>query len=106
MRGPCCDECGGHNSAALGTNANAETPPKVSAWKNLRGLFPYLRRYTGGITLGLIALALMGIVGNVVPLAIGIIFDVLAGSARPFENGVTGSSGATRQLVEPHGSLL
>jgi ATP-binding cassette subfamily B multidrug efflux pump len=79
-------------SAALGTKASPETPPKVSAWKNLRGLFPYLRRYTGGITLGLIALALMGIVGNFVPLAIGIIFDVLAGSARPFENGVPGAA--------------
>jgi ATP-binding cassette subfamily B multidrug efflux pump len=78
-------------SAALGTKASPETPPKVSAWKNLRGLFPYLRRYTGGITLGLIALALMGIVGNFVPLAIGIIFDVLSGSARPFENGVPGA---------------
>lgn len=79
-------------SAALGTKASPEAPPKVSAWKNLRGLFPYLRRYTGGITLGLIALALMGIVGNVVPLAIGIIFDVLAGSARPFENGAPGAA--------------
>jgi ATP-binding cassette, subfamily B, multidrug efflux pump len=78
-------------SATLGTKAGPETPPKVSAWKNLRGLFPYLRRYTGGITFGLIALALMGIVGNFVPLAIGIIFDVLAGSARPFENGVAGA---------------
>jgi ATP-binding cassette, subfamily B, multidrug efflux pump len=78
-------------SAALGTKASPEAPPKVSAWKNLRGLFPYLRRYTGRITLGLIALALMGIVGNFVPLAIGIIFDVLAGSARPFENGVPGA---------------
>ena len=78
-------------SAALGTKASPEAPPKVSAWKNLRGLLPYLRRYTGGITLGLIALALMGIVGNVVPLAIGIIFDVLAGSARPFSSGVSGA---------------
>jgi ATP-binding cassette subfamily B multidrug efflux pump len=79
-------------NTSLGTKASAETAPKVSAWKNLRGLFPYLRRYTGGITLGLIALALMGIVGNFVPLAIGIIFDVLAGSARPFENGVPGAA--------------
>lgn len=80
------------SSAASGTRASPEAPPKVSAWKNLRGLLPYLRRYTGGITLGLIALALMGIVGNVVPLAIGIIFDVLAGSARPFENGAPGAA--------------
>ena len=77
------------NTAALRTGATAE-PPKVSSWKNLRGLFPYLKHYTGGITLGLFALALMGIVGNVVPLATGIIIDVLAGSARPFSNGATG----------------
>jgi ATP-binding cassette subfamily B protein len=77
-------------SAALGTKAAANQPPKVSAWKNLRGLFPYLRRYKGGIALGLFALALMGVVGNVVPLATGIIIDVLAGSSRPFSNGATG----------------
>ncbi len=77
-------------SAALGAQAAPKKPEKVSAWKNLRGLFPYLRRYTGGLTLGLFALALMGIVGNVVPLATGIIIDVLAGSPRPFSHGVPG----------------
>src|SRR6202035_5870771 len=77
-------------SAALGTKAVANEPPKPSAWKNLRGLFPYLRRYKGGLALGLFALALMGVVGNVVPLATGIIIDVLAGSARPFSNGAPG----------------
>src|ERR1700676_5102884 len=82
-------------SAALGTKAVANEPPKVSAWKNLRGLFPYLRRYKGGIALGLFALALMGVVGNVVPLATGIIIDVLAGSARPFSNGATGVGALT-----------
>ncbi len=76
------------SSAALGIKLQCQEPPKVSAWKNLRGLFPYLRRYKGGLALGLFALALMGIVGNVVPLATGIIIDVLAGSARPFSNGV------------------
>jgi ATP-binding cassette, subfamily B, multidrug efflux pump len=79
-------------SAALGTQAAPKKPEKASAWKNLRGLFPYLRRYTGGLTLGLFALALMGIVGNVVPLATGIIIDVLAGSARPFSHGVPGGA--------------
>jgi ATP-binding cassette subfamily B protein len=78
-------------SAASGAPSTANVPPKVSAWKNLRGLLPYLRRYTGNIMLGMVALALMGIVGNVVPLSIGIIFDVLAGSERPFSNGVPGA---------------
>jgi ATP-binding cassette subfamily B multidrug efflux pump len=75
-------------SAAPGTKAAVNEPPKVSAWKNLRGLFPYLRRYRGGLTLGLLATVVMGVVGNIVPLAIGIIIDVLAGSERPFSNGV------------------
>jgi ATP-binding cassette, subfamily B, multidrug efflux pump len=79
------------NTAALGAQTKPESksapkPPKHSAMKNLRGLFPYLKRYTGGITLGLVALALMGVIGNIVPLAIGIIVDVLSGSARPFAN--------------------
>ena len=77
-------------SAAATTTAALRTataqPPKASAWKNLRGLFPYLKRYTSGLFLGLFTLALMGIVGNVVPLAIGIIIDVLAGSPRPFSH--------------------
>src|ERR1700681_1990 len=75
-------------TAALGTKAASNEPPKASAWKNLRGLFPYLRRYPGGLALGLLATVLMGFVGNIVPLATGIIIDVLAGSERPFSNGV------------------
>ena len=51
-----------------------------SAWKNLRGLFPYLRSYTGANRARTDGVALMGIVGNVLPLAIGLISDVLAGS--------------------------
>jgi hypothetical protein len=86
-------------SAALGTKAAANEPPKVSAWKNLRGLFPYLRRYKGGIALGLFALALMGVVGNVVPLATGIIIDVLAGSPRPFSNGAIGQFPSTLHIA-------
>jgi ATP-binding cassette subfamily B multidrug efflux pump len=82
-------------TATLSAQSAPKKPEKVSAWKNLRGLFPYLRRYTGGLTLGLFALVLMGIVGNVVPLGIGIVFDVLAGSARPFSHGAPGVAGAS-----------
>jgi ATP-binding cassette subfamily B protein len=46
---------------------------------------PYLRRYTGGIIFGLLTVLLMGIIGNVLPLAIGIMTDTLAGSPAPFE---------------------
>jgi len=49
---------------------------------------PYLRRYTGGIVFGLLTVLLMAIVGNVVPLAPGIMTDTLAGNAVPFEHSI------------------
>ncbi len=66
-------------------------PRGVSTRENLRGLLPYLGRYTGSITLGLVTLALMGFIGNLVPLAAGIIVDTLSGSARPFTQNVHGA---------------
>ncbi|HZC66229.1 MAG TPA: hypothetical protein VE545_06630, partial [Candidatus Dormibacteraeota bacterium] len=57
------------------------------------GLRPYLKRYPGGITVGLITLVLMGVVGNIIPLATGILTDTLAGSARPFAHAI-GERGA------------
>jgi ATP-binding cassette subfamily B protein len=62
----------------------AKKAPKPSSWQNLLGLLPYLKRYTGGITLGLFALALMGFVGSIIPLATGVMTDTLAGSPQPF----------------------
>ena len=67
-----------------GGNATKQ-PPKVSAGKNLRGLLPYLGRYKGAIAFGLLTLALMGLIGSIVPLTTGIITDTVAGSQRPFE---------------------
>jgi ATP-binding cassette subfamily B multidrug efflux pump len=64
----------------------AKTAAKTSSWKNLRGLLPYLRRYKGAIAFGLVTLALMGLIGNLVPLATGVITDTLAGSPRPFSH--------------------
>jgi ATP-binding cassette subfamily B multidrug efflux pump len=84
-------------SAAAPANAGKTTAgkaaPKSSAMKNLEGLRPYLRRYPGGITIGLITLVLMGAVGNVIPLATGILTDTLTGSPRPFAHAI-GESGA------------
>ena len=65
-----------------GVKARKET--RSSSWKNLAGLLPHLTRYTGSIALGLLALGAMGIVQNIIPLASGIIIDILAGSPRPF----------------------
>jgi len=55
---------------------------------------PYLRRYTGGIVLGLVTVLLMGVVGNVIPLATGVMTDTLAGNPVPFEH-----SSATHERV-------
>ena len=54
-----------------GPNAEQEPPPS----KDLRGLMPYLRRYTRSIVFGLFMVVLMGIIGNLLPLAIGILTD-------------------------------
>src|SRR5258707_13671865 len=61
-------------------------PHEAPRDKNLRGLMPYLRRYTGGIVFGLLVVVLMGIVGNVLPLPTGVMTDTLAGNAVPFEH--------------------
>jgi ATP-binding cassette subfamily B multidrug efflux pump len=46
---------------------------------------PYLGRYRPAIALGMLALALTSTIGNIIPLATGVMTDILAGSARPFE---------------------
>jgi ATP-binding cassette subfamily B multidrug efflux pump len=47
---------------------------------------PYLRRYTGEIVLGLVTVLLMGVIGNIIPLATGVMTDTLAGNPVPFEH--------------------
>jgi len=69
----------------------AKKPKKSSSWSHLRGLVPYLGRYRGAIAIGLITLVIMGLIGNIVPLATGVITDTLAGSQRPFEKAMHGS---------------
>jgi len=68
--------------SAAPANVNREALPD----KDLRGLMPYLRRYTGGIVFGLLTVALMGIVGNIIPLATGVMTDTLAGNPVPFQH--------------------
>src|SRR5260370_27093702 len=71
-------------------SAKANRAPRVSRAvppnKDLRGLMPYLRRYPVGIVVGLLMVVLMGIVGNVLPLATGVMTDTLAGNPVPFEH--------------------
>ena len=78
-------------AATIGaTSAAAKKKPKGSSWKNLLGLIPYLRRYPGPISLGMFALVVSSIVQNVIPLATGVLTDILAGSAHPFERSAQG----------------
>jgi ATP-binding cassette, subfamily B, multidrug efflux pump len=60
----------------------AQTKPK----KDLRGLSPYLKRYPGGIVFGLLCVLLMSILGNLIPLATGVITDTLRGDPVPFQH--------------------
>jgi ATP-binding cassette subfamily B multidrug efflux pump len=73
------------STAAATPRPSPKSTPKTSGWQNLRGLLPYLGRYKGAIIFGLLTLALMGLIGNIVPLATGIITDTLAGSPKPFQ---------------------
>jgi ATP-binding cassette, subfamily B, multidrug efflux pump len=82
------------STSAAVLRAGGPKKPGVSTWENLRGLWPYLGRYKGSITLGMLTLALMGLVGNLVPLATGVIVDTLAGSSRPFSHPVQGAGAA------------
>jgi ATP-binding cassette subfamily B protein len=69
------------------TDTSKKRAPAVSAGKRLSALGPYLARYKSGLALGLITLAVMSMVGNLIPLATGVITDSLAGSAQPLTAG-------------------
>jgi ATP-binding cassette, subfamily B, multidrug efflux pump len=77
-------------AATIGANTAAKKPPKSSSWKNLVGLLPYLSRYRGATALGMFALVIASVAQNVIPLATGVLTDILAGSARPFEKSAQG----------------
>jgi ATP-binding cassette subfamily B multidrug efflux pump len=65
--------------------ANTKVPKK-----DLSGLKPYLKRYPGGIVLGLVSVVLMSLLGNLIPLATGVITDTLRGDPVPFQHGTQG----------------
>ncbi|MGB2589465.1 MAG: ABC transporter ATP-binding protein [Candidatus Acidiferrum sp.] len=77
-------------AATIGAAGAAPKKPKASSWKNLVGLIPYLGRYRGPVTLGMLVLVFSSIVQNVIPLATGVLTDILAGSAHPFESSAAG----------------
>jgi len=78
--------------------ATASRPERrPSGWDHLKTLAPYLSRYKGMLTLGLLTLALMGLVGALPQLIIGAITDCLQGSPRVLST----LSGASRQILSP-----
>ena len=77
-------------AATIGATSDAKKKKKASSWKNLLGLIPYLGRYRGPLSLGMLALVVSSVVQNVIPLATGVLTDILAGSAHPFERSAQG----------------
>src|SRR5580698_6880083 len=86
-------------AATMGASAAVKKPPKSSSWKNLVGLLPYLARYRGATALGMFALVVASVAQNVIPLATGVLTDILAGSAHPFERSAPGHLGAPSTLL-------
>ncbi len=89
-------------SAAAQTMPQTKTAEaRVPGWKQLLRLMPYLGRYKGGMTIGLITLVAMGLVGNLVPLIMGVIFDCLRGEPTPLSK-LSGRMGWLTNLAAPH----
>ncbi len=73
-------------SAATSTwpGAAAKTRRKpVSGWGHLSRLLPYFRGHGGEIILGLLAQAVMGITGTLLPLLVGAVVDCIKGAEAP-----------------------
>jgi ATP-binding cassette subfamily B multidrug efflux pump len=70
----------GTAGAGAGAASAAKPKKKSSGWQDLKTLFPYLRKYKGMTTLGLVTLTLMGMVGALPQLIIGMITDCLQGA--------------------------
>ena len=76
--------------AAVGTAVKVKKP---SGWDQLKTLLPYVKRYKAMTALGLLTLALMGLVGALPQLIIGAITDCLKGSPQALAT-LTGSARA------------
>ncbi|HWZ96515.1 MAG TPA: ABC transporter ATP-binding protein [Candidatus Dormibacteraeota bacterium] len=61
-------------------------PNPVKPKKDLSGLSPYLKRYPSGIVFGLFSVVLMSLLGNLIPLATGVVTDTLRGDPVPFQH--------------------
>src|SRR5579872_1551870 len=73
-------------SAAANTLAGSavkSAPKRVSGWTQLMRLYPYVRRHTGEVILGMLTQTGMGITGTLLPLILGVITDCLKGAEVP-----------------------
>jgi ATP-binding cassette subfamily B multidrug efflux pump len=73
-------------SAAANTLAGSAvktTHKRVSGWAQLTRLYPYVRRHTGEVILGMVTQTGMGITGTLLPLMIGAIVDCIKGAEAP-----------------------
>jgi ATP-binding cassette subfamily B multidrug efflux pump len=75
----------------------AQRKQEPSGWDHLKTLLPYVARYKGMVALGLLTLALMGIVGALPQLIIGAIIDCLRGSPQALST----LSGTSRAILHP-----
>jgi len=85
------------STVAQAAATSAPSRPRTSAWKDLRGLVPYIGRFKARVTLGLVILCAMGVVGNVLPLITGSIIDSLSGLPQPMAH----LTGVSRSLLRP-----
>jgi ATP-binding cassette subfamily B protein len=86
-------------SAVTQSIAGAPARPerKPSGWDHLKVLLPYVGRYKKMVSVGLLALAITGLVGALPQLIIGMIVDCLQGSPRALST----LSGTARHLLHP-----
>ncbi len=84
-------------TASVVDSSPAKPKKKSSGWNDLKTLLPYLRKYKGMTTVGLITLTLMGAVGALPQLIIGMITDCLQGAPQT----LTTLHGYARHLLTP-----
>jgi ATP-binding cassette, subfamily B, multidrug efflux pump len=70
---------------------------KPSGWSHLKTLIPYVKKYKGMVSLGLVTLTAMGLVGALPQLIIGAITDCLQGSPEALST----LTGTARAVLKP-----
>ena len=74
------------SAVAQTVSGTKASPPKSTAWRELRRLIPYLGPYKGATVFGLLTLLVMGLIGALPPLIVGVITDCLTKAPEPMPN--------------------